>query len=165
MAHRVKCPYCGQIFDRDNVPCKKVSKRRYAHVECAEKYEKDKTQEDIDLENLKEYIKKIFNKEHIDNIIEKQIETYHKNNGYSYSGIHKTLYYWFEIKKNPIEKSNGRIGIVPYVYEDANNYFYRLHLIQSKNKNNNIYKKSAEKVVKIASPQQRMKQVKLFNLD
>lgn len=31
--------------------------------------------------------------------------------------------YFFDIKQNSIEKANNGIGIVPYIYEEANQYF------------------------------------------
>jgi hypothetical protein len=41
------------------------------------------------------------------------VEDYH----FTYSGILNTLKYWYEIKKNDTSKSNGALGIVPYVYQ------------------------------------------------
>ena len=37
MAHKVKCYYCQQFFDRDKEPTVQVMSRRYAHKLCAEK--------------------------------------------------------------------------------------------------------------------------------
>ena len=34
-----------------------------------------------------------------------------------------TLKYFFEIKKNSIEKSKGSIGIIPYIYSEAALYY------------------------------------------
>ena len=46
--HKVKCKYCGKIFDRDKVPFKQISAQRYAHYECAVAAENSKKQEDRD---------------------------------------------------------------------------------------------------------------------
>ena len=69
-----------------------------------------------DKEELNEYIKKLFKIDYVDARIQKQIKQYVEEYHYSYSGIRKALIYFFEIKGNSIEKSNGGIGIVPYVY-------------------------------------------------
>lgn len=35
MGHPVKCFFCGERFDRDFEPFRKVSANRYAHKHCA----------------------------------------------------------------------------------------------------------------------------------
>ena len=50
--HKVKCKYCGKIFDRDKVPFKQISAQRYAHYECA-----------VAAENLKKQIYDFIRKE------------------------------------------------------------------------------------------------------
>ena len=52
--------------------------------------------------------------------------------------------YAYEVKKLDINKSNG-IGIIPYIYQDAYNYYYNLWLINQKN------------VVEIKIPQPELK--------
>ena len=49
-----------------------------------------------------------------------------QDNKYSYSGIYKTLKYFFEVRGHPIEKANGGIGIVSWVYKEAYNYWRAL---------------------------------------
>lgn len=122
----VKCPLCGQTFDRNSVENVKV-KRRYYHKECYEKIEKDLKEKDL----LEEYIKELFKIEELSLLMKRQINEYHEEKKYSYSGIRKTLYYFFEVKHNDIGKSKG-IGIVPYVYDEAYNYFYSLAEIKEK---------------------------------
>ena len=133
MAKRLlKCYYCGQTFDANKEPFVKVNSRRYAHEACAlgaDKEQKDK-------EELINYIKLLFGISSISVKIEKQIETYHEKNKYTYSGIHKTLIYFFDVRGNSIEKANGGIGIVPYVYEDARKYWIAIQ--EAKDKNNSI---------------------------
>ena len=51
---------------------------------------------------------------------------FRKQYGYTYSGIQKTLYWFYELNGNSIEKANGHLGIVPYIYEEASNYFYKI---------------------------------------
>lgn len=166
MAHKVKCKYCGIIFDRDTEPAVQVSARRYAHKECAEKNQKEKTKEEKDLEELEQYIMKLFNEPYVNARVRKQIKDYQKEYNYTYSGMLKTLIWFYEIKGNSTEKANGGIGIIPFVYKDACNYYYSLYVAQLSNetKNVNDYKPKV-KEIEIFPPSVEIKQHKLFNLD
>jgi predicted transcriptional regulator len=46
-----------------------------------------------------------------------------KKQGMSYKGQLLTLKYFYEVKKNSIEKSNGSIGIIKYVWDEAERYY------------------------------------------
>lgn len=46
-----------------------------------------------------------------------------KSQGMPYKGQLLTLKYFYEIKRNSIKKSNGSIGIIPFVYAEAKNYY------------------------------------------
>lgn len=134
MAKRIlKCYYCGERFDANQVPFVQVNSRRYAHKECAEKAQNEKSQEEKDLALLEEYIKNLFDISQLTPKIRKQISTYHTEKNYSYSGIYKTLKYWFEVKGNSIDKANGGIGIVPYTYDQAFRYWRALWEAQQQN--------------------------------
>lgn len=41
--------------------------------------------------------------------------------------------YFFEVKNGSLEKARGGIGIVPWIYEDAYNYYYSIWLAQQEN--------------------------------
>ena len=43
-----------------------------------------------------------------------------------YKGQLLTLKYFFEVKKSPIEKANGSIGIIPHIYEESRAYYSKL---------------------------------------
>ena len=47
----------------------------------------------------------------------------------------KALIYFYEVKGNSVEKANGGIGIIPWIYKDAYNYYYDLWMIKQRNKN------------------------------
>ena len=95
--------------------------------------------------------------------INKNIKKYREEYNYTYSGIHKALIYFFEIKGNSIEKANGNIGIVPYVYKDAFNYYYSIWEANQKNGTKKIEDYLQEEhVITIQSPQRKIKQRKLF---
>ena len=89
--------------------------------------------EDLDKMKLEQYINKLFHTDYVDPRIQKQIKNYIKEYNFTYSGILKSLVYFYEVKQNPIEKSNDGIGIVPWVYKQAFNYYYAIWLAQQKN--------------------------------
>lgn len=55
-------------------------------------------------------------------------------NKYNYndSGILMALKYWFGEKNNTIERANGGMGIVPYIYDEAQRYYRNIILKKHK---------------------------------
>lgn len=149
--HIVKCPKCGERFDTQVIQAVKVSARRYGHATCYP----DLTdfiplgpKADPDLQKLKDYIKKIFGDKARWPLINKQIKKYKEENNYSYSGMLKSLVYFYEIKGNSIEKSNYSIGIIPYCYQDSYNYYYSLYMAEEANKNKSLITQIKEIIIK-----------------
>lgn len=164
MAHRVKCIYCNQSFDRDKYSFVQISPRRYAHAECAKQEQSRLKQEEADKFALEEYIMKLLGEEYVSPRVRKQINTYVEQYQYTYSGIRKALIYFYEVKGNSKEKANGGIGIVPYVYKDAFNYYYAIWEAREKNQNKDVQNYVPdEKIVTITSPQRKLKKRKLFS--
>lgn len=167
--HLVKCSICGEMFDRGSIQAVRTSARRYAHASC-DPNNKDFVPlevkaEDPDLTKLKEFINELYGKEANWALINKQIKTFTVENKYSYSGILKSLTYFYKIKGNSVDKSNGGIGIVPFTYQAAYNYYYNLFLAQNQNKNKDI-PKIISKVKEITIPLPEIFLPKrLFNLD
>ena len=64
------------------------------------------------------------------------------------------------IKKNDITKAKG-VGIIPYTYKDAFNYYYSLWEANQKNENKTI-ELPVDKVIKILIPERQTKERKLF---
>lgn len=113
---------------------------------------------------MEEYIKKLFNIEYIDLRIKAQIKQYINDYNFSYSGIKKALIYFYEIKGNSIEKSRGGIGIVPYIYKDAYNYYFALWQAQQKNEDKVVteYVPTVKEIV-IPRPQRKERKRDLFS--
>lgn len=167
MAQLVKCFYCQQYFDREKEEAVNVSARRYAHKECYDLYAVKKSQEEMDYEALEQYIKKLFNEQYVSAQIKKQIKEYRSEYNYTYSGILKTLIYWYEIKGNSIlEKSQYGIAIVPYIYKQASDYYYALYLAQEANSSKCIqdYIPKTKEIV-IATPTTSVRPRKLLNFE
>lgn len=123
----VKCLYCNKLFDRNKEECQKIG-RRYAHQKC---YERNYTESDYYKEQIYTFIKTIYGTDYKYPAIEAQRKSYIKK-GMTNKGIYYALKYYFEVKKGSSEKSDGRIGIVPYVYEEANQYFDKLNNLAKK---------------------------------
>lgn len=165
MSHYVTCRLCGERFDTQKHPFVLLNNLRYAHKECAEKYEANISQDEKDLKELEQYIKQLFGESYINARIRKQIRDYRRDYNYTYSGILKTLKYWYEIKKNPVSSANGSIGIVPYAWQQAKDYYYRLFMANNLNIGKNFEDfKPKKKIIKIPPPKPRQKKIKLFNL-
>lgn len=48
-----------------------------------------------------------------------------RSQGYPYRGQLLTLQYFYDIKKNSTKKSNGSIGIIPFVFDEARLYYQK----------------------------------------
>lgn len=158
--HMVKCFYCQKMFNAAEEPFSKPRANRYAHVACDQQANANKTQEEKDYEQLVEYIKHLFGNPNPR--VWKQLKEY-KELGYTYSGMHKTLIWWFELKHGDIEKANGGIGIIPYIYEQASQYYYALYLAQIANEDKDIeHLKVQVKEYTIETPRPQRKTRRLF---
>ena len=75
-----------------------------------------------------------------------------------------TLKFFYEIKKNPIDKDRNTLGIIPWVYRDAQLYYSGLKtaLLLNKDKNINDYMPK-EKDFQIKAPKRRAKTKSRFN--
>lgn len=127
----VTCIYCKQEFNKTKESFKLFSNGKYAHQKC---FELEQTRELTDQEKLEKYIMELFDSDYVYAKIKKQIKDYVTNYGYTYSGIHKALIYYYEVKGNKFDegKAQGGIGIVPYVYQSAFNYYYSIWEAQQK---------------------------------
>lgn len=152
--HIVKCIYCGQQFDRETEPTKQVSARRYAHLKCWEDHVANMSQEEKDIEAFFDYTKNLFGEDYNYVLTKKLAERYVKENNYSYGGMLKSLKWYYEKQGNSIEKSNGSIGIIPYIYKSAYDYYFALYQAQLVNQEKDLsnFTLSKEKIINIESP-------------
>ena len=160
-----KCFYCNEQFDRNQEEWVAVNSRRYAHKKCYEAAQAGKTQEEKDYEELIKYIKQKFALSTVSAKITRQIADYKKEYSFSYTGMLKALTWWFDVQKHTLEGTNGGIGILPYIYNDARTYYYGLYMAQMVNSNKDIahYKRKVEEI-EIAPPQVYVQPPKLFDL-
>ena len=165
--HMVKCSVCGESFNRDKVQAVKTGARRYAHQRCCpmgELVPLAVVEIDADLLKLEEYIKTLLNEDFINARVKKQIKDFKETYGYTYSGMLKSLIYFYEVKGNPKEKANGGIGIIPFVYKDAYNYYLELFMANNNNKDISVELLYKTREVKIKEPKPRQFLKRLFDL-
>lgn len=164
MAHPVICIYCKQKFDRDKEPAVQVSDRRYAHKKCADKMQVEKSQADKDYEALVNYVEKLFGVDYVSAKVAKQIKDFRETYGYTYSGMLGTLVYWYEERKATIDKANNGIGIIPYIYDQAKEYYEKIKQADAANRNLTNYRPRVIEIT-INPPEREPTKVKLFNLE
>lgn len=159
MAHMVKCSVCGKQFDRDKIQAVKSGARRYAHYSCKPDGEKvDLPQIDEDLLKLINYAEQLLGKDYNAARVKKQIKDFKEEYNYSYSGMLKSLVYFYEIKGNSKEKANGGIGIVPFIYNDAYNYYLALFNANQANQNIDVVQYTSKvKEITIKPPKVEIK--------
>ena len=164
MSHYVKCPKCGETFDRDIIQAVKINGRRYGHAKCypdnnnfVPLVEKKISEE----QKIKNYAKSILKEQYVAARVNKQIKDFLAE-GYTASGILKTLIYWYEIKHNDISKAMGGIGIVPYVYKQALDYYYNLYLAEMANVDKDIDEYRPKEIFISIDLPKKEKEVKLW---
>lgn len=102
-----------------------MSEGKYAHKKC---FENEENRELTDEEKLNRYIMKLFKSDYVYPKVKRQIKSYIEDYSFTYSGILKALIYYYDVKGNSFDelRSGGGIGIVPYVYQQAYNYYYAI---------------------------------------
>lgn len=165
-AHYVICTKCGKRFNRDKVQTIQTGARRYAHLNCPSD-EEIVPAEKTDLTKLKDYIYKLYGDKANWALVMKQIKEYQKDYNYTLSGILKSLIWFHEVQGNSpeksLEKGHGGLGIVPFSYQQAYNYYLSLYLASQNNINKDI-KKMTSKTKEITIPPPKIYiQKRLFN--
>ena len=123
---------------------------------------KEMEQKEKDRIQLEEYICKLYGS--VLPLHRKQIATLLKAN-YTYLGIYKTLYYFYDIRGNTTEKSTG-IGIVPYVALEAKKYYDDLERLKNKEQQVvSIETNKNVKKIKIKTPIPKRKGLKKIDFD
>ena len=186
-----KCVVCGLKIENDDdiVPYKS----RYAHKKCfqstikiattekkKELSEKTITRKRKSIKPSIEMIKDAVNEEEfklkkdffdylkivsgIDNLSAKVYvlaEDYIKKYNFTYLGMKQALEYYFQLCKNkPI---GDCIGIIPYIYDEANKYFEDIERVELENKNRDLQNMYKEKTIKISTI--RKKKVRLLDIE
>lgn len=154
------CFWCHQAIypNQEDVIAMPQLKDRYVHKKCNETHPQD------DKDKIMLYIINLYNLKD-DYILPKymlQLSDFEKQYHFTYSGMLKALKYWYEVKKNPVNKNYG-LGIIPHIYKQAYDYYYALWLAQEQNKTKDLNDYIPKDIIiEIKSPQRQIEKRKLF---
>ena len=110
----VTCYYCKSQKNKiEKSEAVRINDKNF-HPKCAKLYQ--------DKKELQELICEIFNLKAPGPKNNAYISKFY-NEGMTFRGMKYSLEYFYKIKKNSIEKSNEGIGIIPYIYEEAKQYY------------------------------------------
>lgn len=154
------CFWCHRAVypnQADVIPMPQL-KDRYVHISCAEQHPAN------DQEELTLYLIKLFRlkDDYILPRYMKQLSQYEREYHFSWSGMLKALKYWYEVKQHPVDLDRG-VGIIPYIYKNAYDYYYALFLADEENKQKDLSQYVPKDiVVTIRPPQREAPKRKLF---
>lgn len=181
MAHLVKCFYCGETFDADVVPFVKPNKTRYAHQECPNMKENSSPLPPVftaapppptpgipeselkDYTALRDYINELFDGNVNWATTVGKMKQFRAQQ-YTYSGMLKALKWWYEIKKHSIKEAKTPLGIIPFIYNDAFDYYKAIFDAEQKNEQLKMTEKVVEFYIDPPSIKPMLK-TRLFDLD
>ena len=156
----ITCKYCKKTFNKNEEEYIQVTNSTYAHVACAEI---EKNREKTDAEKLDAYIMQLFNYDYVPPRAKKQINQFIQEYNYTYSGILSTLKYFYEVRGGDKDAAHDGIGIVPFCYQEAYNYYYSLWLANQRNENKEIETYIPKEIyVKIPAPKRETMKRKMF---
>lgn len=122
---------------------------------------KDMESDDFWKDAAYDYLKKVV-KIDVSTLFFKQWHDYLNQKGQPYTakGIYFAILYFYDIKKGNKDKSNGGIGIIPYIYDESRVYWHERVLRQPeiiKQIENQIKESSERKKVVIYKQEQKRK--------
>lgn len=107
-----KCPHCNnEVKEEDAIYNTKT--KRYYHEFCYNEL--------LERKKLCDYVCELLNYKKLSVRIYQQMANYYER-GVSYTDMLFALKYFYEIKKGDINKSQGGIGIIPYVLDEAKEF-------------------------------------------
>lgn len=169
--HIVTCRVCKKTFDTNDENEKWVmpSPRYYFHEQCYNdwKHNTDNATDEDWVILIYDFIARDLKGEYNYWSCEQLRKKYIRENKFTNKGIYFTLKYFYEVKKNPWSKANGSLGIVPYVYKDATEYWTDLEWKKRgfmKAIEEQIFERANRDVIRFKRPTINKKKEK-YNLD
>jgi len=149
--HEVICFKCKQKFDTNQIQAVKIGARRYGHAACYPDNVEFVPMEGPKLtpeeKELLDYIAEKYKDKANWPMIKKQIKRFHDDLHYTYSGMLKSLTYFFEIQHGTLENSNGGVGIIEFVYDKAKQHYFQIYLAQHQNEDKTFIVKVKEYLI------------------
>ena len=86
------------------------------------------------LQQLTDYLCKLFSLSELTPLLRKQLEDLHNQKGYSWQNILFAVRYWFELGEGADEEpEQASLGIIPFVYDEAVQFFKTVELAKEHN--------------------------------
>ena len=151
-----KCPHCNNEVKEEEA-IYNTNTKRYYHESCYNVL--------LDRKKLIDYVCELFNYKKPSVKVYQQMSSYYEY-GISYADMLLALKYFYEIKKGDINKSQGCIGIIPYVLEEAKEFATLEKIEQDKliqKFEENALEKKETKYIHVA--EQRSKQKKNIDIN
>ena len=195
MARR-KCLVCGRMIDIEKESYQEY-KNRVVHPDCFRSLTKEinvtakkkkaaktetKTKTKPKIEEVKDcvseeefkakksyydYLKSLLGKDTLPTKVYVLSKNYIEQYNFDWSGMEKALRYFYEIKNNAI--NGDAVGIIPYCYEDAEQYFLNKEDIEKANEKtikevNSFYKLKTIKIDPLKTNKSRRKEIDLSSI-
>lgn len=153
-----KCKWCNKIIDRTNNNFIKTNKGYY-HNDCYNQFELNKQH----MNELYAYICEIYKIECPTGQMFKQIKEYKEKRNYTYKGMELTLRYICEVEKKQLRNAaESGLGLIPFYYEKAKQYYINLYSVQKSFKNIEINNKVE---ILYLNPPKTKRKNKLINIE
>ena len=119
-----KCRVCDLPINKEKDDWIMPSKNWYYHRKCYEEWKKAQFKNDEEyIDIIYDFIARDLKVSYDWHICEAQRKKFIKENKMTNKGILFALKYFYEVKHGNWEKGHGGIGIVPFVYTEACNYW------------------------------------------
>ena len=122
-----ECRIChmpiDKIKEKENIDWIQPSKGYYFHKECYETWKAHPATDDDWVKMIFDFLARDLKVSYDYFLCDAQIKKFWKENKINPKGIYFTLKYFYDIKGNLFEKGHGGLGIVPYVFTEAKNYW------------------------------------------
>lgn len=130
MSYNPSCRICKVLIDKkkeiEGVDWIMPSAKHYYHKSCYETWKANLLEgekKDADwISLIYDFLARELKVSYNYFLCNKQIQKFQRENKINPKGIYFTLKYFYQIKHNPWE-GNGGIGIVPYVFKEAKDYW------------------------------------------
>lgn len=121
------CRICHYPIDvkkeKEGVDWIMPSRGWYFHKECYETWKAQPATDQDWIDMIFDFLARDLKVSYNYHLCKAQIDKFWKESKINPKGIYFTLKYFYEIKHNSFEKGHGGLGIVPYVFADAKNYW------------------------------------------
>ena len=162
----VECRTChmpiDKVKEKEGIDWIQPSKGWYYHKECYETWKASPSTDEDWILMIFDFLARDLKVSYDYFLCKAQIEKFWKTDKINPKGIYFTLKYFYEIKGNSFQKGHGGLGIVPYVFTDAKNYW-----IEQERKKHGFMKEleSQAKEKSIVKLTRRNKRREKYNLD